>query len=142
MKYQKIASLVPAGEHFEEKAVNEGVWLSVAHIEAIESVLAADPDRSEIDRLTTELSAAQQANATLTQSMETLNAAKQSDTTIIQELRDKVAEFEAGSSGGGTNIRTGKEGEAEHQGGRSSKLPRYDDPNHPAQKLAARFVKK
>lgn len=40
MEYTNIISLVPVGEHFDAAAINEGVWLSQAHLDALETTLA------------------------------------------------------------------------------------------------------
>ena len=39
MEYTNIVSLVPEGEHFDASAINEGVWISQAHLDAIETKL-------------------------------------------------------------------------------------------------------
>ena len=39
MEYPNIISAVPEGEHFDASAVNEGVWLSQAHLDSLENRL-------------------------------------------------------------------------------------------------------
>ena len=39
--YKHVSALVPAGEHFAIEALNEGVWLTVAHLSSIETNLQA-----------------------------------------------------------------------------------------------------
>lgn len=41
MEYTNVSALVPQGEDFDATAVNEGVWLSQGHLDAIENNLAA-----------------------------------------------------------------------------------------------------
>lgn len=40
MEYTNIISVVPQGEVFDSSAVNEGVWMSVAHMNAVEKLLS------------------------------------------------------------------------------------------------------
>ena len=39
MEYTNIIAAVPEGEHFDASAVNEGVWISEAHLVSLESTL-------------------------------------------------------------------------------------------------------
>src|SRR4051812_37446412 len=41
MEYTRITALVPDGEHFDASAMNEGIWLTVSHVNAIETSLEA-----------------------------------------------------------------------------------------------------
>lgn len=38
--FPNVLSVVPEGEHFTEEALNEGVWLTASHLQAIETTLA------------------------------------------------------------------------------------------------------
>jgi len=40
MEFNHIIALVPEGEYFDASAVNEGVWVSTAHLNNIEASLA------------------------------------------------------------------------------------------------------
>lgn len=40
MDYKNIISAVPEGEHFDATAINEGVWMSQAHLNSIETAMA------------------------------------------------------------------------------------------------------
>lgn len=42
MEYANVIAAVPAGESFDASAVNEGVWLSVAHLDNVEAALAGN----------------------------------------------------------------------------------------------------
>lgn len=44
MEYTNIIAAVPTGEHFDASAVNEGVWMSEAHLASIEATLAANTE--------------------------------------------------------------------------------------------------
>lgn len=106
MEYPKIISLVPQGEHFDASAVNEGVWLSVAHVNSIEEKLnsnaaastavadAAIASANEIVSLTDQLNASKQViterDATIAaQAIEIANlkagAAKPAAVTVVSE---------------------------------------------------------
>jgi hypothetical protein len=39
MEYPNITALVPQGEHFDASAMNEGIWVSQTHFDAIETKL-------------------------------------------------------------------------------------------------------
>ncbi len=72
MEYPQIISLVPADEHFDASVIGEGVYLSVAHVNAIEEKLkgaatastavadAAIASANEIVALTDHLNASKQ----------------------------------------------------------------------------------
>jgi len=42
MEYPQVVSLVPKGEEFDATAVNEGVWVSTAHLANVENTLVAN----------------------------------------------------------------------------------------------------
>lgn len=148
MTYPKIASLVPANEHFDESGiVNEGGFLTVAHFAAIERSLA----NSEAAAITTaetiaardaELSTANanlsEANAnvdslnttvnTLTEKNTNLQSKIDTHATRITELENQVAAFGSESSGTGSTLITRADETAEQ-----SSVPGYlsnDDPGN------------
>lgn len=109
MKYPRIATLVPQGEHFDESAIiNEGGFLSVGHLSGIEAAL----ENNNVEAL-------EQANATITdltnerdntalelsaaqENLETANGTiAERDTTIV-ELQAQLAQFTSNASGQGT----------------------------------------
>ena len=105
-KFKKIAALVPKGEHFDESAiVNEGGWVTVNHLTAIEAAL-------EVSETTvSELATANGTVETLNTEIAGLNtAATASQLTIstqaakITELEGKITVLGAARSGAGTPI--------------------------------------
>jgi hypothetical protein len=114
MKFQKIAGLVPEGEHFDESAiVNEGGFLSVAHLAALENDLgdstnaeALEQANASIVELTTARDTAMQELGAIT---ENLTAAQETITirdARIAELEVQLAEFTKQPSGDGTVLHT------------------------------------
>lgn len=83
MKYPLLASLVPNGEYFDESAiVNEGGFLSVTHLDAIEKAMS---DNAAIvqdvnEQLSTANSTIEQHTARITELEEA--ATKDADTKI------------------------------------------------------------
>ena len=72
MKYPKVKDLVPAGEHFDESAiVNEGGFLSVAHLDAIENQLGVH--ETDMQNLQTQLDEATGNATTLQTTIDGLN---------------------------------------------------------------------
>lgn len=143
MKYPKIESLVPEKEFFDASAVGDGVWLTVGHLNGIESALenAESNTASALVSLEQNLN---EVNASSDALKVELEAAKETvvekDSTIttqaakIVELETKVAELGGQSSGaGGSNTNT--PGDAAPIGGATAKIS-FDSPEHPANKLA------
>ena len=100
MEYPQIISLVPEGEHFDASAVNEGVWLSVGHINSIEGGITAlqqavATNKVDLDARTSELATASQnlsaANATITERDATIAA----QATEIANLKAAAAKSPA-----------------------------------------------
>ena len=117
-KFPLITALVPAGEHFEEAVatVNEGIYLTVPHFEAIESTLAANEAA-----LATAHAASQTAADQLAAAQTALQAANETIATLnggISTLQARVTKLEnlpAGSFSEG-----GKEGDELPAGNRGA----------------------
>lgn len=97
MEYNQIISLVPEGEHFDASAINEGVWISEAHLGNIESALQ--------DAATNVAAALNEVNAA-TENLNTANAAVEAATTTIAErdtiiasLQEEIAALKAAPAG-------------------------------------------
>jgi hypothetical protein len=82
MKFPKLTALVPEGEHFDESAIiNEGCYLSIGHINSIESafiahdsvVEAANVSATQISSLQEQLTVAQTAASDSAASLENSN---------------------------------------------------------------------
>lgn len=157
MKFPKIAALVPQGEHFDESAVNEGVWVSQNHLQGIETGLTVS-EKSAADAVAS-LETANGTIATLTEQLtasaknvETITAEKVNAETRIEEMKGeaelakkiadaRITELQAevvalgkNPSGTGTTIVTKKdEKPAEAKTGKLSLL----DPEHPVNQYAA-----
>jgi chromosome segregation ATPase len=147
MKYKNIQSHVPQGEHFDESAiVNEGGFLSVNHLNAIESVLENNASTlstaqqslqtatENVTTLTTERDAAQSA-------LSTANATVTSQANKIANLEAQIVEFGKKSSGNGSTIHTETDEVIEQPSTVKSDLPAYNSPDHPANMAAKRWVK-
>ena len=96
MKYPHLSATVPQGEHFDSSAVNEGVWLTAAHIDSIEASLATNAELVI-------------SNSNSAETISGLNtAASDNATTIstqaarIQELEAQVVELGGKASGNGS----------------------------------------
>ncbi len=141
MKYPRLNELIPEGEHFDESAVNEGVWLTVTHlnnieeslsqsttaIEAVENNLAvANNNISELEKTVNDLQkSVNDANQTITKNNSTIAA-----------LQAKITELGGQSSGNGTTLLI-QQDEAE-----SSKEPSYLDDNNPINSWADKKLRK
>jgi septal ring factor EnvC (AmiA/AmiB activator) len=82
MEYNRIQSLVPKDEHFDATAVNEGVWVSKAHLDAIENQLGQDQATIESHG---------PAVQGLTDQITTLTTERDSAKTELQTANDTVA---------------------------------------------------
>lgn len=141
-KYPQIESLVPEKEHFDESAINEGVYLTVGHIDNIEQTLANATTATEA--IQESLDAEVEKTTELTATINSLNQAATATTQAIAAkdaaiivLEAKVAELGGKSSGKGTAL-TIKEDEQEN----SSKQPSYLDDNNPINSWIDTKVKK
>ena len=133
MKYPKIVAQVPAGEHFDDSAVNEGVWLTVAHLNNIEGAFDSITGSEEkVGELTVQIdglvdTAVKDAATIRTQSAR------------IVELEATVEKLEAKPSGNGSVLRAGaKDDSAEGNVG----TPSYLDPNDPINQFADSKMRK
>lgn len=91
MKYPKILALVPAGESFAPEALNEGIWLTEAHMNSIESSLETNAATlaSVQGQLSAQALQAQQATAALATANQTITARE----ARIQQLEAENAEL-------------------------------------------------
>lgn len=100
----KIQSLVPAGEHFDPTALNEGIWFTVAHVNAIESALVAAGQTAttltgERDAFQSQLTEAKNgASTAATKAAEDLQAAN----TKITALEAQIEALKKGPAAGFT----------------------------------------
>lgn len=150
MSYPKIKSLAPAGEHFDESAiVNEGGFLSVAHLGTIENHLvdnaaayatleqqfneataSATTLQTTIDGLNTQISG---LNDTAIASATTINT----QANRITELEAQVVALGGQSSGSGTVLVTKKDENVTETPVNSAVLP-FDSPDRPENQAAMR----
>lgn len=108
MKFPNLQSLVPQGEHFDESAiVNEGGYLSINHLNAVEKELSTAGEKiTAFDTLNKTLS----DQNTVLQNAQTASAATLSDNaTKIATLEAEVAELKKAPSGPGSSVITGKD---------------------------------
>jgi hypothetical protein len=141
MIYPKISALVPQDEHFDEGGiVNEGGFLSTAHLAAIEAELSVDPSADNTAAL-------EQANASIEDLTTERNALQgqvdASQTTItekdarITELEAQVVELGKSSSGDGTVVTTTVDDVVVSATGKG-----LLDPSHPLNVAASKTRKK
>ena len=138
MKYPQLSAVVPQGEHFDDSVVNEGVWLTAAHLNNIEAALSTN---AELD------TTMNSAIATMTGQIDGLvdTAVKDAATIRTQsarivELEATVEKLEAKPSGNGSVLIAGaKDDSAEGNVGNEGRLPRFDDPAHPGNQSAKMF---
>lgn len=93
MEYTNIIAAVPAGEHFDASAVNEGVWMSVAHLNSIEAVMATF--NTQLDDQALQAQQAVEANGTLTDALNTANATIEERNAEIASLQQQIADLKA-----------------------------------------------
>ena len=106
MEYTNIISLVPQGEHFDPTAMNEGVWLTESHINAIESSLGTYTSAGTVAQET--INDRDQQIQSLT---DQLNASKQVVTERDATIATQAAEIERLKAGpAGEQQQTKKEG--------------------------------
>jgi chromosome segregation ATPase len=80
MKFPKISAAVPQGEHFDESAVNEGVWLSENHLNSIENALSvSEKNAAEV------ATSLETANASINTLTEQLATEKENVTKVTTE---------------------------------------------------------
>jgi len=137
MKYPNVSALVPEGEHFDESAVNEGVWLTAAHLNHIEQSLGAN--NSAVAQLETQLQA---ANNTAAQLHEQLNARPTQESldaanATIATLQEQVKTLGKQSSGKGTSLTP--VGQEKTEGG-EGKVITLNDAEHPVNQAASAWL--
>lgn len=132
MPYTRITSLVPEGEHFDESAVGEGVWLSTGHLNSIESTLEQSTVALEtaeanltanIEQGTVIVQERNEAQAAL----QTANATIATQTTRIAELEAQVAQLGKAPSGSGSTLVVEKDETVEEK-----PVASYASDNNPA----------
>ena len=86
MEHTQIISLVPEGEYFDASAINEGVYLSVAHLNAIEAQLALSAGNIEaaMEEVSAANSAVDAAKQTIDQQAATIAALEEEVKTLKQ----------------------------------------------------------
>lgn len=94
MEYNNIISLVPDGEHFDASAINEGVWLSQAHLDAIENSFVASA--AAIENAAAEVALANDNVAAANVNIETANTTLAEREATIEALQAEVATLKAG----------------------------------------------
>lgn len=101
MEFNNIKALVPVNEDFDASAVNEGVWLSEAHLAAIETSLENNTTLvGELRNTITEhATAVQTANDALATANETITAHE----STIQSLNEQIATLKQAPAGEGKN---------------------------------------
>jgi len=85
MEYTNIINLVPAGEHFDASAVNEGVWVSVAHLNNIENTLVEASIK--VDEST-------EQNRLAIENLEAANLSVQQATAAMEEKDNTIASLQ------------------------------------------------
>lgn len=102
MEYTNITSLVPEGEQFDSTAVNEGVWVTEAHLQNVENSLAENATAiadhtAALENLNGQLTAANTATETAEGSLVTANDTIVAKDAEIQRLNARIAELENGT---------------------------------------------
>lgn len=94
MEYTNITALVPTGEHFDSSAINEGVYLTVAHVNAIEKSLGGHATALADQALQAQqaVAAQQTAEASLATANQTI---ADRDATIVAKDAE-IAKLKAG----------------------------------------------
>ncbi len=139
MKYPQLNSLVPAGEHFDESAINEGVYLTSGHLNSIETQLA--DHAGALEAVNVQLT---EANASVTTLSETATANAttiQTQAARIVELEEQVVKLGAGASGTGSVIKPAGETEVKEERTNDTGKPAYDSADHPANRFADSYKK-
>lgn len=144
-KYIKVTALVPNGEHFDESAVGEGVWLSANHLNSIEGALAIHD--TALQAVQTQLDAANLTAGTntatindLTTQLSTANTTISDRDAEIVRLNAEVTRLSGKPSGSGTKVIGAKADESAEE--KETTGVRFDDPNHPANVAADKALAK
>lgn len=110
MTYKHIQNLVPQTEHFDESGIiNEGGFLSVAHLNNIEQTLATTSPALEQANAAIEAHVAtiEELNSTIASmqtGLDTTAASAASQAALITELQNQVTELGKASSGTGSKL--------------------------------------
>lgn len=112
MKFPNLQSLVPEGEHFDESAiVNEGGYLSINHLNAVEKQLSSTGEKiAAFDTLNQKLS---EQNTALLNVQTADSATLTANATKIAALEIEVAELKGSASGTGSTVTTDKDESAD-----------------------------
>lgn len=129
MKFPKLTALAPIGESFDETALNEGIWVTGAHLESVEAALAgSDTILGEVQIKLETATAQVTEGATKVTALE--ESAGTAATTITTQAA-RIAELEAENtllgkkaSGNGTVLPA-----AGDPAGETKEVPAYLDPN-------------
>ncbi len=146
MKFPKIHALVPAGEHFDESAiVNEGGYLSINHLNAIELSLAgadtADATAAENNTgLQAKVDSFQKVFDTLTSTIAERDQTISANAARIQELEAEIVELGKEPSGTGSTVNTPKDEEVVDKS-KSDRISLNSD-EHPLNKAADRRLQR
>lgn len=122
MKYAQIQALVPKGEHFDESGIiNEGGFLSVAHLDNIEQTLATNAPALEQANSTIEahVSTIEELNGTITTLQTEKETAEQQVAThaaTIATLQAQVTELSKGPSSRKGSTPAAKQDEPQDKG--------------------------
>jgi polyhydroxyalkanoate synthesis regulator phasin len=149
MKAGNIARVLGWTEVPDNK--EEGLFLQPEEVGVLDDFIT----NLENSDTATELSTANQTIEQLNGRISTMKTDSDNATTLAQtqagkitELEERVNTLEAEnkelgkrSSGNGSSIATGADGQHEEANNTNANLPRYDSPEHPANLLADKFVK-
>lgn len=140
MRYVKIAALVPQGEHFDESAIlNEGGWISSAHLSAIESALGgAEIVQNALDAANGTITSRDAEIVRLQGDYSQVATQAQQQQARIDELTAQVVALGRKPSGNGTPLAAGKKDESTE----TKPVPSYLDENNPANQWADKFLPK
>lgn len=141
MKYNRINDLVPEGEHFDESAVNEGVWISSAHLGNIESALENASTAQEA--VQSRLDETGQTVSDLSEQLDTANQTIADRDATIASMQQQLSAIGGQPSGNGTHVAAAAAAETAASGTEEKPgIYSLDDPRHPANKTADRFMKR
>jgi chromosome segregation ATPase len=145
MKYAQIQALVPTAEHFDESGIiNEGGFLSVAHLNNIEQTLATNAPALEQANATIEAHVAtieekETAITTMQANIDKATTLSATQAATIATLQAQIVELGKNpSSKSGSEIATKQD---EQHVEVKNERPRFDSPEHPANQAAKALVK-
>jgi uncharacterized coiled-coil protein SlyX len=99
MEYPLVSALVPEGENFDSSAVNEGVWVTQAHLVGIENALTENNSAianhaSELQALGGQVTSTNEALTAANASLATANETVAAKDQEIATLQAKITELE------------------------------------------------